>query len=204
MVGGVNKGRIIQLSGAISVDWLNPETWKLPADLIDHWRTIVGGAIVVGGGVVSFIKWGWIPISWIWSKIRHRSVKPGQLHFVFNDGQTQWSPSQDGAGKFGTYVHGHWNVTNASDRDIHILKARLAKFEAEHSYVFTRDVAGSGLGSRFPIVPNRMTDLTADFIYPVEICPRGTPLVADVIFTDNYNREHWVRSVRFQYRGPQT
>ena len=47
-----------------------------------------------------------------------------------------------------------------------------------------------------------MSEVFADFSFFPAICAEREPLVADVIFTDNYGEEHAVPGVRFQYLGP--
>ncbi len=184
------------------MDLLNPETLKNSSALVEHWKTIIGGVLFIGGAAVGVARWGWIPARWVWSKIRQGRPSTEQFHFVFNDAETLWSSiPETGTEKAGTYVRGLWHVTNDSDRDTHILKARLSRFEAKNSYIFVHGARGRSAGSRVPIVPRRMTQLEANFIYSFEICSPGTSLVADVVFTDNYNREHRVKAVKFQYRG---
>jgi hypothetical protein len=53
-----------------------------------------------------------------------------------------------------------------------------------------------------PILAETMSEVTADFMFFPAICRGREPFVCDVIFTDKYEEEHEVRSVRFSYRGP--
>ena len=61
------------------------------------------------------------------------------------------------------------------------------------------DVATEGLddrlyGSQFPIHAHRMARVTANLMYFPAIQDGRDPLIADVIFTDNFENEHRVRS----------
>jgi hypothetical protein len=40
------------------VDWVDPNTWKVPAALIDNWRTILVGAVAIVGAVGSILHRG--------------------------------------------------------------------------------------------------------------------------------------------------
>jgi hypothetical protein len=46
------------------VDWRDPDTWKLPANLIDYWKTILVGGVAIVGAVVTIIGWGLKPFGW--------------------------------------------------------------------------------------------------------------------------------------------
>jgi hypothetical protein len=119
---------------------------------------------------------------------------------VTNDSQSGWNVATLG-GQQGTHVHGKWHVTNLSDRNVVILKAQMEGYEATFSYVSTRAPGGDVFGRDNPILAHRMSEISADFTFFPGIGSDRDPLVADVIFTDNY-AEHRVRSVRFQRVGP--
>jgi hypothetical protein len=191
-----------------SVDWFDPDTWKVPAALADHWGKIAGAAVVVAGAVGTFAKWGRAPIRWIWSAAQRtrvpRATKP--LRFVLNEHQSLWSHATN-AGQPGTYVHGHWYVTNLTDRDFVLLAVRLEGHNVQFPRVMTQAPKGDQFGvrtfaSKNPILAGQLSEVAADFqFFPPIMSGRGA-FVAHVIFTDNYGDEHRIPSVRFPYRGP--
>ena len=174
------------------MDWFDPETWKVPAALAQHWQTIAGAIVVIGGALATVLKWGWAPIRWLAAKFRR---KPSPLHerplrFVLNDQRSFWGQAGSGD-QAGTQVYGHWNVTNVSDRDVVILGARLANHSAQTTVVLTKNPVPDRFGvytfgSRNPILANRMSEITITLFFFPPICDGYDPLTADVIFTDNY------------------
>src|SRR5689334_23349336 len=110
-----------------AMNWLDPATWKTPADLIAHWQVILAGIVVIGGAVMTIVKWGSEPARWLWSRVRGASEQDGPLHFVLDDARSFWSPSSDGTG---TYIRGHWHVTNSSPHTVHVLRVSLPRYNA--------------------------------------------------------------------------
>ena len=41
------------------MDWFDPNTWKLPAELIDYWKTILVGVAGIGGIILGIIRSGY-------------------------------------------------------------------------------------------------------------------------------------------------
>jgi hypothetical protein len=189
------------------MDWLDPENWKPIAALADYWKTIVGAAIVIGGAILSFLQWGWAPISRAISKIRDARArrKDRPLRFVLNERQSFWARCRRGS-ENGTQVSAHWHVTNMSDRNYLLLEARLnghrchdvvtlgpAPEQPTHTF-------GRTFGKN-PIQAHEMTELVATFMVFPPIDRDRDDIVADAIFTDNYGDEHRIRSVRFRHVG---
>src|SRR5262249_18374398 len=104
----------------------------------------------------------------------------------------------------GTQLHTHWHVTNISDRNFLILKARVAGYEAESSHVLVarEDTLARLIFGRNPITAHHVTEMTASFLFlPIIRRDRGF-IVADMIFTDNYGDEHLVSAVRVRHVKP--
>jgi hypothetical protein len=155
----------------------------------------------IAGALGSVLRWGFEPLRWIWSKIKSRGGrKPVALSFVLDEPQSRWSVARLGD-KPGTHVHGHFYVTNTSDGDVMILKARLHKYPTDLLHVFTRHPEQNVYG-RFPVLSHQMSEVTADFSFFPPIGRDRKALVADVIFTDNFGHEHRLLSLRFGYIGP--
>jgi hypothetical protein len=153
---------------------------------------------------------GWLgltPFRWLASKIRSKEAAVPQppaeapLYFSTDDQASAWSPAKKDESS-GTHVAGHWHVTNVSNRDFVLLKVRLEGHEATHSHVLTKGPEEAGTAtydSRNPCAARYMSRVMANFMFFPEICKGREPLVADVIFTDNYGDEHRVPSVRFKH-----
>lgn len=123
---------------------------------------------------------------------------------MLDERQTLWSVATAGDHP-ATTVHGRWHVTNVSKRNVVLLRARLENYEARDTIIVTAeadpaDLGRPHVGSNVPILAGHMSGITVLLTYIPAICHGREPLVADVIFTDNYEGEHRVRSVRFPYQ----
>jgi hypothetical protein len=189
----------------MSVDWLSPETWTLPATLFGLWGKVASGAVTMAallGLIWTGIKKGWAPFGWLLRRWRNHKQKPSPLAFVADDNQARISRVQAGE-RVGSHAVAHFHVTNVSDYDVVLLKARMVGISHEYSSVSTAAGRQNMYDSRHPVRARSMSDVMADFtIFPQVKIKKGA-LIRDVIFTDNYGREHRVRSVRFKALGPQ-
>jgi len=187
------------------VDWLSPETWTLPATLFGLWGKVASGAAAMAGllGLIwTGIKKGWAPFSWLLRRWRLHKQKPSPLAFVANDNQSRISRAQAGE-RVGSHAVAHFHVTNVSDYDVVLLKARLVGISHEYSGVSTAAGPQNMYDSRHPVRARSMGEVMVNFtIFPQAKVKKGT-LIRDVIFTDNYGNEHRVRAVRFKALGPQ-
>jgi hypothetical protein len=52
------------------MDWFDPEIWKVPAALAEHWQKIAGAIVVIGGALGTLLRWGLAPIRWLVAKSR--------------------------------------------------------------------------------------------------------------------------------------
>jgi len=200
-------------AGWTIMDWIDPETWKLPAALVEYWKTVLVGAVAIVGAVGTILRWGLKPIRWAWSKMvekvrRRPAAESGSqttaetrpLRFVEEERRCFWTRAQKGTSE-GTQVAGHWHVTNTTESNIVLLKARLDGHQADFTNVVTRDPKGQVFGSRHPILARRMSEIAVSFMFFPPIIDGSAPLVADIVFTDNYENEHRVRAVTFKRIG---
>jgi hypothetical protein len=194
------------------MDLLDPDTWKVPAALAEHWGKIAAGIVGVAAVFGPLLRWGFAPIKWLWANFRTRAKSqpspPDErpLRFVPDGQLSSWGRVSRG-NEPGTQVAGHWNVTNVSDRNVVILDARLANHAAEFTLVATESAVADRFGVRLfdsknPIPAHRMSKVVATLHFFPSICDGPDPLVADVIFIDNYEREHVVRQARFRPINP--
>ena len=162
--------------------------------MFNHWVTILLTTAAVGGAIVTIFGWVRAPIRW-WRSRPKRKAQPksAPITFVPDDLQCRWS---------GTMVHGRWHVTNTSESDVVILKARLSKYESQFVHVMTRHPNDERniFGSKYPVLSHQMSEVAvASLSSPIEGPPK--PIISDVIFTDNFGNEHRVRT-QFPYVGP--
>jgi hypothetical protein len=181
------------------VHWLEPDTWKLPAQLIDYWTTILVGVVAIVGSIVGAIRYGLKPLH------RLRSGEGQQesisLIFVQNDQHCHWSTAQLNK-QLGTHLSGRWYVTNKSERNVVILKARLDQYPTGHAYLATRHPAKRDyFRTNYPILSCLMSEVEIYLTFFPPIGRGHEPIVGDVVFTDNFGNEHRVPS-RFSYIGP--
>jgi hypothetical protein len=95
-------------------------------------------------------------------------------------------------------IVGEYSVTNSMERDIRLLKVKLKKPRSE-GHVTVRDPeTGEWYGS---VVPAGAT-ADIDFLLWVQppVTEKGKRFRADVALVDQFNNEHWTKSVMFEYR----
>jgi hypothetical protein len=176
------------------VNWTDPDTWKLLA-------TILGSAVAILAALGTLLRWGLKPFQWTWSKIA-RQVRPPNIRprFVQNERRSFWGPAKSGD-EPGTEVAGRWHVTNMSDRDVVLLRVRLDGYPSDLNHFVATEGSG-GLYSPMHSVPaHQMAKVAANLMFFPPITSGREMLVADVIFTDNFENEHRVPS-RFQPMAP--
>lgn len=125
----------------------------------------------------------------------HREKKERPLRVVQVDSTSFWGHMRRGS-ELGTQISGHWHVTNTSLRKLVLLKVRLVGYDAATSHVVTEGPDGV-YGSRI-IRPRQITAIAVNLSYFPPIIVGQKSLVADVIFTDNYEDEHRVSSAKFK------
>jgi hypothetical protein len=186
--------------GVFPMDLTDPEIWKTPATLVEYWKTIFGGGLAILAVLATIFRKALPPLRWVSSKLGGLRRQPRvALSFVQEDRMTTWSAARLN-NQDGTHVRGVWHVTNTSERNVAVLKARIRKYQTPYAQVFTERADGNTFG-RNAIPAHRMTELVADFSFFPPIGRGREALVADVIFTDNYGDEHRVRA-NFLYIGP--
>jgi hypothetical protein len=137
------------------IEWLlNHDTWKPLVDLMGDWKAIVGFLVAGGSAIGAAWRWGAGFRRWLMSKFRPaQPIPPSEsaaasgaapgierpLRFVTDDALAGWRWATLGQQQ-GMHVHGRWHVTNLSDHNFMILKARIEGREAQSSFVSTRAV----------------------------------------------------------------
>lgn len=163
--------------------------------MFNHWVTILLTIAAVGGAIGQILGWFKPLVRWFQSRRKSKVRQKGiSLSFVSKDPHCRWSVVQ-GNNQSGTFVSGVWNVTNRSEWDVTILKARLSKYPTLYVHLF------KGFGAEYPIHPRQMSEVSADFTFFPPIGRAPKPIISDVIFTDNYGNEYRVRT-QFPYVGP--
>ncbi len=183
-----------------AMDWLDPNTWKQPAALLEDWRSILVGVIGIGAAVAGAFRRSRQWVASLLSKTKARDSKSAAverpLRFVQVENQSFWGPMTRGREQ-GTQVAGHWHVTNTSEGPLLLLKARIDGHHAEHTVIVTEGASG-GYSSRTVIAGRSIRRVGVNLSFFPAIISGFEPLVADVIFTDNFEDEHRVRSVSFK------
>ena len=173
---------------------------RASAVLISYWNKLVRGVIVVIGLLIAVLPWDFQLMQRAWSKTTgarfHPKREPPCLLFEQDERHSSWSATRFG-NRAGTHLHGHWFVTNTSNRNLRLLKARLHKHGADFTNVFTQHPDRNVFG-RYPILPHSLSEVLVDFTFFPPMGRGREPIVASLIFTDNYGGEHLLQSVRFR------
>jgi hypothetical protein len=98
------------------------------------------------------------PLRWLRSRTKGKVPQKGiLLSFVQNDLYCHWGRGGRLNDHSGTTVHGRWHVTNNSEDNVMILKARLGYHAARFVQVLTRDSkAEREIFGKYPI-PSQQT-----------------------------------------------
>ena len=169
---------------------------------LTHWQAILAVIVAIGTPIVAILWWSKPLLRWLQSRTKSKAQqKDGSLTFVSKDLQCQWSAAIRNK-QSGTFVSGYWNVTNSSERDVVILKARLSKYPSQLAQVLTRhpDDERKAFGSNYPIYSGKMSEVSADFTFFPPIGRAPKPITSDVIFTDNFGNKYRVPT-QFSFIG---
>ena len=189
------------------MDWLDPDTWKKPAEILGYWQTIGAAAtafLAMLGGVTKRGRDLACQIAKPVRRLFGASRERADLRFVADDEATFWSVVTLGAGgERQMALHGTFHVTNLAELNVSLIKFRFRRFDTERHMLFTAATAKGAKISPNNVIPaGRIGQVEIHCIIKPLAHKARKPFVADVIFTDNLDDEHRVRSVRFNYRGP--
>ena len=96
-----------------------------------------------------------------------------------------------------TLVSGRWRVTNNSNRDVKITKVRLSKYVHQSARLGMRnpeDERNILVYGNFPIASHQTLEVEVVFTFFPSVGHAPEPIISDVIFTDNFEDQHSVRS----------
>jgi hypothetical protein len=176
------------------VDWID-------LNILTHWGAVLAAIVAIGTPIGAILGWFKPLLRWLRSRKKNDARPKGiSLIFVPNDQRCRWGGAKHND-QSGTFVSGHWHVTNSSESDVMILKARFGKYATRFVNVRTRHPEDERLiVGDYPIQSHRMSEVSADFTFFPPIARAPKPIISDVIFTDNFGNEHRVRT-RFSYIG---
>ena len=169
---------------------------------LTHWQAILAAIVAIGTPVSAVLMWSKPLLRSFQSRTKSKAQgKDGSLSFASKDLQCQWSGVISNK-QSGTLVSGHWNVTNGSERDVVVLKARLSKYPSRLVQVSTHhpDDQRNIFGTNYPIYSGQMSEVSADFTFFPPIGRAPKPIISDVIFTDNFGSKYRVPT-QFSFIG---
>jgi hypothetical protein len=177
------------------VDWFDPDT-------LTHWGAILAAIVAIGTPIGAMLGWFKPLLRWFQSHTKSKvEQKDISLSFVQNDLHCRWQVARLN-NEPGTGVHGRWHITNNSERNVVILKARLGKRVPRFAQVSTRHPDRKDhFRSDYPVLSHRMSEVSVDLQFYPPIAQGHEPIISDVIFTDNFGNEYRVRT-HFSYIGP--
>jgi len=172
--------------------------------VFNHWVTILLTIAAVGSAIGTIFGWFRSPIRWFRSRTKSKVRQKGiSLSFVSKDFQCQWGEASSN-NQSGTFISGHWNVTNNSESNVVVLKARLSKHESRFVQVLTRhpNDERSVFSNNYPVLSHQMSEVSAAFTIFPPIGRAPKPIISDVIFTDNFGNEYRMRTKFTYIRSP--
>jgi hypothetical protein len=177
------------------VDWFDLDT-------LTHWGAILAAMVAIGTPIGAILWWSKSLLRWLRTDTKSKVEQKGiSLSFVQNDLHCRWQVARLND-EPGTLVHGRWHVTNSSEGNVMILKARLGKRVPRFAQVLTcHPDRRDHFRSDYPILSRRMSEVSVDLQFYPPIGRGHEPIISEVIFTDNYENEHRVRA-QFSYIGP--
>ena len=178
------------------MDWFDPDT-------LTHWQAILAAIVAIGTPIGAILAWFKPLLRWFQSRTKSEAQQNGSsLSFVSKDLQCQWGGARSN-NQSGTFISGHWNVTNNSESDVVVLKARLSKYESRFVQVLTRhpNDERNVFGSNYPVLSGQMSEVSAAFTFFPPIGRAPKPIISDLIFTDNFGNEYRVPA-KFSFIGP--
>jgi hypothetical protein len=190
-----------------AMDLFDPATWKSVSDELDTLKGIVTDIRTLAATLGLAGLAGWVVKRFGRKKGPEPTIEPTtpapprlttDLRFVSDDQGTNWGFTSNSK-RVSMNVYGHWHVTNLSDHDIRLLKARLRGHEARHVRVMAvpPDTRYAAFSSKETLRSGRLSEVQTLFIEVAPVCDEGQSLIDDVIFTDNRGDEHVVPQVRF-------
>lgn len=90
----------------------------------------------------------------------------------------------------------HWYVTNKTDKPINILNVYIKKPRIQ-GRIMLKDTHSSYYGS-YPVLPNTITEASADFWVLPPFCKEGKNFKVDIVFIDQYGKKRTVKDVVFE------
>lgn len=96
-------------------------------------------------------------------------------------------------------VHGYFKVTNISKFTILLVVAKMKRPKA-FGHVSVNRVGSAGWGA-YGIPAASTTDLAFNFRLAPPIRKESEDFVTDIAIVDQFGNEHWIKKVRFIYRG---
>jgi hypothetical protein len=161
------------------VDWIDPNTWKSLTELIGDWKTILVSITAIGGSIGIIFGWFLKPLRWFQARTKSKAEQKGiSLSFVPNDLRCHWGEAKLND-QSGIYLKGRWHVTNSSESDVMILKARLGKYASRFAWVATRHPEDERpIFGNYPIRSHGMSEVSADFTFFTPIGRAPKPIIS--------------------------
>jgi hypothetical protein len=177
---------------------VDPNALKEPAEWAGYIQAIVAAAVVVFGAIASATKRGREWAARMWKRLagKPRTAK-ADLRFVTSDRETCWSRGTLGADEIAIF-NGVWHVTNVSESPVSVLKFRVQGLVTENHLLVVDPALGRRPG--YVVAPGKISQVGMQCMLRKAMKGKQ-PVVADVIFTDNFGDEHKVRRVQFKHRG---
>jgi hypothetical protein len=127
---------------------------------------------------------------------RYRARVPrGTIRITPQEGLQRWSEATVG-GSPATSLDGRWRVTNVlPNREVLIVGARIAGYQAQHTYINTQHPERDIYSPEYLIPPFTISKVMTDFYFVPPITKPGRDFKASLILIDQFGNEHKLKTV---------
>lgn len=131
---------------------------------------------------------------------RNDTLPKQTLKLVLQPHGAWWHMGAAGAeGKPAMQIVCDWHATNITSEKIIVTTAFIKRPRTEVAIPLVRHPHENIFGN-YPIMPNSTSDLSLDFWIQAPVCKEGMPFKAMILVKDQFDNEHKIKDVVFEYR----
>ena len=160
---------------------------------------LLAGLVVIITGVFAVFKYGKNKLRQFWRWVRRQPSIPLQTITIVPDQvKSPWWHMGSENEAPGMQIVSNWYVTNITDKNVHMLGARMRRPKSEGNVWTTQPT--SNVSSPNLIQRGTTTEVTVDFWIKPPVREKGEDFKATIALIDQFGNEHWIKRVKFRYQ----